>query len=732
MGHITKLQVTPGIFWVAIPEADLFIQCGCPEDSVKHLIQRGMILPVEQDGCQFETGPNAILLSDLLLQNGCFSNLAEFPVLQMLYRQGMIIPNHPNNKGTKPLLIGEEKQINSQLEYIYRGNYGLITTEEMVAAGADASTAEMLMRMKLRFAFGSFRKSEQLLDSVVVATERVEIRNGVFIKRLRVNVFAIDYQGETVVVDLNLNPMQTYRSPYPLGFQKIQREYFAVIHSGQGDGWDCNRGSMSSIIMYQGDIYLVDAGPNMGYALMALGIGINEIKGIFHTHCHDDHFAGLTTLVRSDHKIKYYSTPLVRASVFKKLSALLDIDERDFFTYFDVHDLEMGAWNDINGLEVRPLLSPHPVETTVMFFRTFWDGDYLTYAHLADIISIKVLQGMIADTAEKSGITAEFFEQVKEHYFQQVALKKIDIGAGMIHGLADDFADDHSRRIILAHTALPLTHKQKEIGSSAPFGTVDVLITDYACIIRSIANNFLSSYFDKVPAHALVKLLNNPIVEFNPGSILLRKGEVNKEILLLLTGNVEMINEEDGVYNLLSAGGLIGEYSGLHGFPTNATYRSISYIQALVLPAASYARFVKENRMYRQIERLYENRDFLQKTWLFGESISPTMQGRIAERMELTNYYQSGVPLERIDDTLLYLVKSGTLARTINGETRELLHAGDFFGEEFTFFGEERRYEMVVTEPASLYEMPAEIFMEIPVVLWKLLETYQRRKRLHG
>jgi hemerythrin len=336
---------------------------------------------------------------------------------------------------------------------------------------------------------------------------------------------------------------------------------------------------------------------------------------------------------------------------------------------------------------------------------------------------------MIADTPQGAGISVEFFNEVKDIYFQEVALKKIDIGAGMIHGLADDFSSDVSGRIIMAHTALPLTAKQKEIGSSAPFGTVDVLITDYASIIRSIANHFLTAYFDKVPAHNLVKLLNNRIVEFNPGTILLRKGEVNKDILLLLTGNVEMINQEEGIYNLISAGGLIGEYSGLHGFKTNATYRSISYIQALILPSASYARFVKENRMYRQIERLYENREFLQKSWLFGESISPTIQGGIAERMELSNYYHSGVPVERIDSATLYLVKSGTLARTVNGETRELLHAGDFFGEEFTFFGEERRYEMVVTEPASLYEVPAAIFKEIPIVLWKLLETYQRRRK---
>ncbi|MCF6290573.1 MAG: cyclic nucleotide-binding domain-containing protein [Desulfobacterales bacterium] len=730
MERIIKLEVTPGIYWVAVPEADLYILCGCPEDSVKHLIQRGLIMPVEKEGCRFETGPNAILLSDLMLQNGRFSNLAEFPVLQMLYRQGMIIPNHPNNRGVKPLLIGAEKQISAQLEYIYRGNYGLVSEQELLDAGADQDLAKMVMRMKLRFAFGALRKTGELLDGLVVKESLVEIRNDVFIKRLRTNVFEIEYQGESVSVDLNLRPFQTYRSPYPLGFQKIEREYFAVIHSGQGDGWDSNRPSMSSILMYQGDVYLIDAGPNMAYALMALGIGVNEVKGIFHTHCHDDHFAGLTTLVRSDHKVKYFATPLVRTSVFKKLAALLNTDEEDFYTYFDVHDLELGVWNNINGLEVRPVLSPHPVETTVMFFRTFWDGAYLTYAHLADIISLQVLEGMIAKEPTEPGVTREFFETVKEECLHPVALKKIDIGAGMIHGTTEDFKEDPSDRIILAHTAVPLTTRQKEIGSSAPFGTVDVLVPDYSNTIRSIASNFLRAYFDKVPVHNLTKLLNNRIVEYNPGSIILRRGEVNKDIFLLLSGNAEMINEEEGIYSILSAGGLIGEYSGLHGFRTNATYRSISYIQALLLPVGSYAQFVKENRMYRQIERLHENRQFLQKTWLFGESISPPVQGTIAEKMELSNYYHSGEPLEKIDPSAIYLIKNGALARTAAGRIRETLRSGDFFGEESAFFNEKTDDRMVVAEPASVYEVPFAVLKDIPVVLWKLLETYERRKKI--
>ena len=135
MASMKKESVANGIFWVEIPEADLRILCGCPADSVKHLTRRGLIAPAEKAGVSYETGPNAILLSDTPIQKGSFANLAEFPLLQMFYRQGMLIPGHPNNTGRKPLLIGLGDQVRSQGEYVYRGNYGLSSLEEIEAAG---------------------------------------------------------------------------------------------------------------------------------------------------------------------------------------------------------------------------------------------------------------------------------------------------------------------------------------------------------------------------------------------------------------------------------------------------------------------------------------------------------------------------------------------------------------------------------------------------------------------
>ena len=105
---IESIFVSPGVHWVSFPEANLNVLCGCPADSVKHLMKKGLIRSIEKDGMTYESGPNAILLTDLKLQNGHFANLADFPILQMLYRQGMLLPNHPNNTGVKPILIGRE------------------------------------------------------------------------------------------------------------------------------------------------------------------------------------------------------------------------------------------------------------------------------------------------------------------------------------------------------------------------------------------------------------------------------------------------------------------------------------------------------------------------------------------------------------------------------------------------------------------------------------------------
>ncbi|MBF0175441.1 MAG: bacteriohemerythrin [Magnetococcales bacterium] len=734
MGYLKKIRVSTGIDWVEAPEADMRILCGCPADSIKHLMRRGLILSAEKNGVTFETGPNAILLADSLVQNGDFANLAEFPVLQMLYRQGIIIPGHPNNSGVKPLLIGLREQVSAQMQYIYRGSYGLVTEQEMLTAGATPAIAREMLALKMKFAYGKIRSPKEFLDICTVGNHPVEIRNGLFIRRLRVNLYEFSYRDETVAVDLQLPPQVYYESPYPLNFHRISRDYFSIIHSGEGDGWDINRPSMGSVIVFQGRIYLIDAGPNIQNTLLALGIGINEVDGIFHTHSHDDHMAGLTSLLRADHRIKYYATPLVRRSVTLKLSALVGMDPARFTDFFAVHDLEAGRWNQVDGLEVQPIYSPHPVETTVFYFRTPWENSFRSFAHLADTISLQLLQEMT--TPEPETVVAQddplgpaLLERVRRDYALPVDIKKLDIGRGMIHGVAEDFRDDTSGKLILAHTALPLSDDEKEIGSGAPFGTVDLLIPAYQDYWGAFASGFLRSYFPAVPMHQLAILLNNPRVEFNPQTIILKARQIPENLYLILSGTVETIQSEHGAHGLLYAGTLVGEIPGFFQIPSAHTFRTASFVQALRIPVPLHAQFINNNALDQEIAQLMNIREPLKEAWLFSTGISDPVCNQIAKDTT-TRTLKAGTAMENVGAQHIYVIAQGRLERRLGLDVMEVLECGDFFNEETAVYETPAIFHFWSEKSVTLYEIPWESLRHVPIIQWKVFETHEKRKEL--
>jgi hemerythrin len=721
------MAIARGVHWVAIPDADLFILCGCPADSVKLLMKKGLILPTQKNGTSFETGPNAILLSDVPSQNETFSNLAEFPILQMLYRQGMIIPGHPGNTGRKPLLMGLESQVRSQSQYMLRGNYGLASEEEIVAAGAPREVARDYMRMKLWFAFGRIRAADELVETRILGDAAVELRGGATVRRTGFNTYEFAFKGDTASVDLNLAPLERYPSSYSLGYHKIRREYFSVVHIGEGDGWDTEKPCMGSIVTFQGRIYLIDAGPNIEQSLTAVGISVNEIEGIFHSHSHDDHFAGLTSLVRSDHRIKYFATPLVRSSVAKKLSALMDMDEAMFPRYFEVHDLTAGRWNNVNGLQVKLVISAHPVETKFFIFRALWEGGYRSYAHLADIVSLEVLSKMSSADPSAPGVSKAFAENLIAEMHAPADLKKIDADGEPIHGRAGDFRADESGRLIISHHAGELSNEQKEIGSNAVFGREDVLIPANVDYIAQSAFRFLRSYFPQCPLYSVRMLANCPLVYFNAGSIIIKKGERHSSVWLILQGVGEVVDVESGLRRALSAGAIVGELSTLMREPAFWTVRGESYITAVQIPSQLYLAFIQENRLEEATRRVLSNRRFLQDTWLFGEMLGYPVERGIAAAMEPLRV-NAGDIVDPGESQQLFLVASGECDLQREGTHCETITRGGFWGEDAVLYAT-RIFHARAVRQADLFSVPGALLTDIPIVQWRLLQTSEKRLR---
>jgi hemerythrin len=402
------------------------------------------------------------------------------------------------------------------------------------------------------------------------------------------------------------------------------------------------------------------------------------------------------------------------------------ISEEEFNHYFRFHDLKLGQWNDIDTLEVKPVFSPHPVETTVMLFRTMDRKGYRTYAHFADIVSLKLLKNMVTDDPEAPGLSQALYDEVCADYLEPADLKKLDIGGGMIHGDAEDFARDKSGKIVLAHTALPLTIRQKEIGSGAPFGMVDVLIPAHQDYVRSYAFHYLNTYFPTVAGGRLRVLLNCPVVKFNPESLILKAGRKAEYVYLILTGQVDVIRTRTRIFSTLSTGGLMGEYSALTQKASPETYRATNFVQALCIPVDLYAQFVKSNGLLEEMLRLQDLRSFLYTSQLFGDGLSCTLQNAIAETTT-TQTAKAGELLTSSRGSALCLVKSGKVELLLAHRHIEILSPGDYYNESAVLFDTPTLFKARAAQDSTICSIPGEALDDVPIVRWKLLETHKLR-----
>ena len=272
-------------------------------------------------------------------------------------------------------------------------------------------------------------------------------------------------------------------------------------------------------------------------------------------------------------------------------------------------------------------------------------------------------------------------ETVKEDYRYPADIKKIDIAGGLIHGNAEDFREDSSQKIILSHIEGDLSIEEKTVGSKTNFGIVDVLIPGYFDFARRQAYDYLQSYFPYVSRHELRCLLNNELITFTPGSIILDTKNDKSNLFLILSGNVEAVNTRSGSVNSLLAGGMVGSMPEIFIQSATITYRATSFVQALPLPVSLILEFIDKNKISEQFDELEERRDFLQKTDLFGTSLSYPVQNRIALAL-IPAHYPAGEIISAKHLTVLNLVKEGRLERYMGDDVYGILGSYDFFGEE--------------------------------------------------
>ena len=717
MAEIIYEILAPGISWLEIPKVHLRILCGCPADAVKHLTSKGKIRLVTENCATFETGPNAILLADDFLQNGLPANMAEFPVLQMFYKQGQIIPNHPNNKGERPILIGNANAVKSQLQYIYRGNYGLTTPEELIDCGVSLEDTAEMMAMKMQFAFGRIQPPDALLSTCVVKKSGWQsLKEDLQVSRKGMNQYHFKIGSECVDVDLSLKEGETYPPPYKLLDQQLPRDKFSVWHTGEGDGWDCLRPCMASILMIDGEPYLVDAGPNVHYTLEVLGIDLSEVAGIFQTHAHDDHFAGLPYLIQGGRKIRYLSSVLVRKSTFQKLSDLISLPAEEIENYFEIVDLEFDKWTNVTkSVQVQPRFSPHPVETNIYYFKYQEGGEKKIFGHLADIVSSAVLERMKNPEA-KYHISEDFFDKTMQSYLERSDVKKIDAGGGMIHGEVVDFAKDPSEKLILAHSSLPFSEEQLASACTTEFGTSDLRVPlNHETFFQDKALQWLRQRFPSLKKEELRELITEQTEEIPRGNKILTRVQEAGYIPLLLTGRVEL----NGL--LYPAGTLLGEANALADLQELQEMVAVGPVRILPILLDSYRGLLKNHELLKKRTSLLKDCDHFRTFPIFQYGLTDDYLISVikkSERISLKKNQTVSLPENTLGVLEVGEVQFLTGNKNLKATENTVLGLSKMLGKYLSWKEQTLKKSQVLC-------LPAENLLQAPGVRWCLQRAYQ-------
>lgn len=726
-----KFQITNGVYFLDCHEVGLRILCGCPMDSIKLLMRAGFIQRIEDENWLWETGANAILLSDISVQNGSFSNLTEFPLMHILYNQGLGLPEHPGYTGRKPMILGIPEQIEGQIDYLDRGVNGLTTEELYALDGISEEVKREILGYKKRFKYGNPKGASNLVDFLEIKTneEPYEIVPELYLVRLGLNVYLFQYKDQEEIIDLTLTEMQHYGIPYNLDFHLIHKQDFSILHSGEGNGWDKDRPCMSGIICAEGKYYLIDAGPNVMEALEKFGISLSEVEGVFVTHTHDDHFNGLTGLIRSSRRIKLFTSKVVRYSLMRKLMALLNFDEIIFSNFFDIYDLELEQWTHIGQLQVMPVLSPHPIETNIFYFKMLDSfGAVRSYGHLADVISQRVHQQFLLVEDEEQHFLISRYKHVWYNYFRAVNVKKIDANGGLIHGEIEDFKSDQSEKIIVSHTTGQASVSQRMVASTVNFGVEELLISATRDYFHIMAESYLAELFPKIPYIARTELLNYSRLLINPGLILIKEGEKTSYVYLVVSGIFEYITSRDIVR--CEAGMILGEESALLDIPSEGTYRSISYAKVVKIESDIYLNFISRYLLLDDYISSHNKRQQLRSSDLFRLVSSRHLLDNFIDKITQKEYKEGDI-LQEGHMEHVGLIIEGMAGIFHKDNLVETLSEDYFYGQE-VFFSKSPSLipQVIALSDVRVLCMPVQSLFSVPILLWELLESGDKIAKL--
>ncbi|TFG80218.1 MAG: cyclic nucleotide-binding domain-containing protein, partial [Spirochaetales bacterium] len=397
----------------------------------------------------------------------------------------------------------------------------------------------------------------------------------------------------------------------------------------------------------------------------------------------------------------------------------------EFNLLFDTHDLVEGAWNDVDGMEVMPILSPHPLETTILRFRAHGpDGTVRTYAHYADLSSFKVIDSMTTDDPDAPGLSPADAADAKAAYLEPADLKKVDVGGGIIHGEAQDFTKDSSEELLLSHGVWGDSAKALNNARIAAFGESRLFFPLEEDWQERAAGIALGQYFPTVPQADLDLLASCPVSTLAAGEVLCRKDDPIQAVYLTLGGRLERFDDHGKSLTSLRAGALVNALEHVRGHRASASFKAAVDTVFMTIPGDDFRHFVTRNNLAAEFERIDGIFTALSACSIFAELKSMPGFVEIASAAKTVSV-KAG---ELLDFTGKFLVVISGRAVVFGGtNVVNFTGPGDVCGEHSAFGEDGDLFRARAFDDLTAYAVPVHVVVDKPLILWKLRERYEQR-----
>ncbi|MCP4366885.1 MAG: cyclic nucleotide-binding domain-containing protein [Deltaproteobacteria bacterium] len=203
--------------------------------------------------------------------------------------------------------------------------------------------------------------------------------------------------------------------------------------------------------------------------------------------------------------------------------------------------------------------------------------------------------------------------------------------------------------------------------------------------IANLLGNF--SIFQSIDEHDLKDLI--PFLKlrkFGPNDLIIRKGNTGKNLFIIVSGRVEVVNEDGISMSVLEKGEVFGEMSLISGNPVGATIKVLSPATVLSIKGEDFLKVLNKSSSLQMYFTRLLTRRLAESNIFMSEELASGMSGQLSE-----------IPPPELFQSLNVNEKTGLLNLSLSrGEAKLSFMDGNLISAEYdNIKGKEAFFEIL-------------------------------------